>query len=139
MKIWMSAMALAMGLVGISANASELDETSAPRSILVRVNGKGDTIVYRSANYARVTEDNFETAIDETAVPGNVIADGRIVRTRLGAGQSELDVERSTSAWYWWTYNTSWWSVGSWFTWGNYSYNWAYTWWYRGYSWYWYW
>lgn len=139
MKAWLGAAALAVGMLGISAGASEFDETTAPRALLVRVNSAGEATVFRSDAYARVTEDNFETAITETAVSSNIIDRARIQSIRLHARQSELDVERSTSAWYWWTYNTSWWAAGTWFTWGSYSYNWAYPCWYRGYYWYWYW
>ncbi len=139
MKLLVQATAFAACLMGVTAvgvAASELDETTAPRAVLVRVNSAGQATVFRSDAYAVVTEDNFEKAIVETAVNSNTIA--RFNQVKLGAGQSELDFETSTSAWYWWSYS-SYWSTGSWFSWNSYRYNWAYPCWYRGYYWYWYW
>lgn len=139
MNMWIRTAALAVGVMGLgvsAVSASELDQTTAPRAILVRVSPNGQATVFRSDAYATVSENNFERAIAETAVNQNVIS--TFNQMKLGAGQSELDFDTSTTAWYWWSYG-SYWSAGSWFSWQSYRYTWAYPCWDRGYYWYWYW
>jgi hypothetical protein len=133
------AASVAAWVVGSSLGiASELDGRPAPRALLVRVDSAGEAVVFRSDRYDSVTEENFETAIEETAVSANVIDRSLVETVKLTSERSELDVDTSRPAWYWWSYGNYWWGAGSWFTWNTYRYSWAYPCWYRGYSYYWY-
>ncbi len=138
-KRLVASVAAVLAFAGV-AKASEFDRNTngAPRAILVRVNSAGEATVFRTDKYDSVTEDNFETAVVETAVEANAIEGAGVRTVKLSAGQSELDFATSTSAWYWWSYGSYWWSVGSWFSYSSYRYSWAYPCWYRGYSYYWY-
>jgi hypothetical protein len=119
---------------GEGADTRQLDSVAGvdkPAAIVVRVDEKSSDATIFLATDAAVTK----VADDEGAL-------ALIESIEAGANKSELDQTTSTQGWYYWYYGNYWYRpyyYPTYYTYASYSYAWSYSYYCRGYWWYYYW
>lgn len=140
----LSILFLCAGLLG-QVKASELDQTSAYRGVVVKVAVNKKTPVQLIALKKKFKQAG--STAEKRAVLESLAQNGEVVSSV--AHGSELDQGTSTSAWGYWGNNYVAWNALNYYSYYNsynyysysyynYNYYYSYSWYYRGYNYYWY-